>query len=252
MSGAGATPGATDGGRDSLRGVETGAALTPRTLTPEQVEFFRTFGYLRLPGLFADEIGELTEAFEEVFHNEEINLEPRVELHNNDRRLIIFSIISKHPRLQALLEDPRVVGIIAPLLGDDYEFAESDGSLFDCETHWHADTYGAPMTRHHVKISFYLDALRGDSGAIRVIPGTNDYESEFSRSLRRTFNTPDQIAARFGVDPRDIPSITLDSDPGDVIAWDFRTIHASYYGNVRRRLFSINFRESDQHAAASH
>ena len=27
-----------------------------------------------------------------------------------------------------------------------------------------------------------------------------------------------------------------------MIAWDFRTIHASFNGGERRRLFSINFR----------
>jgi ectoine hydroxylase-related dioxygenase (phytanoyl-CoA dioxygenase family) len=220
-------------------------------LTPEQVEFFRTFGYLHLRGLFADDISALTDAFDEVFEKEEISLEPRVELHNNDRRRIIFSILSKHPRLNVLLDDPRMKGVVSPLLGDDYEFAESDGSLFDCETHWHADTYGAPMTHHHVKVSFYLDPLRGDSGAIRVIPGSNDFESEFSRTLRRTFNTPDQIETQFGVDPRDIPSVTLDSDPGDVIVWDFRLVHASYNGHEGRRLFSVNFREGEHALAAS-
>jgi ectoine hydroxylase-related dioxygenase (phytanoyl-CoA dioxygenase family) len=214
-------------------------------LTQQQVRFFQTFGFLTLPGLFRDEVSQIIEAFEDVFANEgHPRMETYVELHGEERRLIIPQFVTKHPVLNALREDPRVVGVVTSLLGQQYEYAESDGNLFDCESLWHSDTYGAPMLIHHVKLSFYLDSLQADSGAIRVIPGTQHFRESFATALRNGFRDSTAIEEQFGVDPRDIPSIALETEPGDVVVWDFRTIHASYYGKTRRRLFSINFREN--------
>jgi hypothetical protein len=214
-------------------------------LTRQQVKFFETFGFLVLPGLFRDDIDQIIEAFEAVFATEgHPRMETYVELHGEERRLIIPQFVTKHPTLNRLREDPRVLGIVSSLLGDNYEYAESDGNLFDCESLWHSDTYGAPMLIHHVKLSFYLDSLRADSGAIRVIPGTQHFKESFATALRNGFREPTEIEEQFGVDARDIPSVALETEPGDLVVWDFRTIHASYHGQVRRRLFSINYRET--------
>jgi Phytanoyl-CoA dioxygenase (PhyH) len=213
-------------------------------LTQQQVKFFDTFGFLKLPGLFRDDIDEINTAFDEVFAIESHpRMETYVELHGEERRQIIPQFVTKHPRLDQLRSDPRVTGIVTSLLGERHEYAESDGNLFDCESFWHSDTYGAPMLIHHVKLSFYLDRLRADSGAIRVIPGTQHFRETFATALRNNFREPAQIEDEFGVDARDIPSFAIETDPGDLVVWDFRTIHASYYGQVGRRLFSINYRE---------
>jgi ectoine hydroxylase-related dioxygenase (phytanoyl-CoA dioxygenase family) len=217
---------------------------TVTVLTQQQVRFFETFGFLTLPGLFRDEVDQIIDAFEEVFSNEgHMRMETYVELHGEERRLIIPQFVTKHPTLDRLRADPRVVGIVTSLLGPNHEYAESDGNLFDCESLWHSDTYGAPMLIHHVKLSFYLDSLKADSGAIRVIPGTQHFKESFATALRNGFRDSSAIEEQFGVDPRDIPSVALETEPGDVVVWDFRTIHASYYGQTRRRLFSINYRE---------
>jgi ectoine hydroxylase-related dioxygenase (phytanoyl-CoA dioxygenase family) len=213
-------------------------------LTAQQVRYFETFGYLKLPGLFRGDIDEIVAGFEDVFAADG---HPRMDyyhsLHGDQRRSIIPQFVTKNPRLAQLLDDARVTGIVTSLLGADFEYAESDGNLFDCESTWHSDMYGAPLHVHHVKLSFYLDTLRADSGAIRVIPGTNFFNEDFARNVRKRINEPEKIASEFGVDDREIPSVVLETDPGDVVVWDFRTIHASFYGGTRRRLFSINFRE---------
>ena len=36
-------------------------------LTKQQLNYFDTFGFMRFPGLFADEIGEITDAFETLW-----------------------------------------------------------------------------------------------------------------------------------------------------------------------------------------
>ena len=36
-------------------------------LTDRQINFFRTFGFLKFPGLFAEEAGAITDAFEKIW-----------------------------------------------------------------------------------------------------------------------------------------------------------------------------------------
>lgn len=213
-------------------------------LTPQQVSFYETFGYLRLPGLFRDEIAEISEGFEAIFadeHNPRMEID--VELHRNERRLMVPQFVDKHPALACLRDDPRILGVVGDLLGEGFEYAESDGNLYFCDSEWHCDIYGSPMTVRHVKMSFYLDPLRADSGAPRLMPGTNHWQGTYASTLRTRFRDFGQIPSVYGIDGPEVPSVTLESDPGDLLMWDFRTIHASYFGLERRRLFTMNYRE---------
>jgi len=222
----------------------------PETLTPQQISFYETFGFLRLPGLLSGEIEAIEAGFEAIFADQATQpVEIDAELHRNEPRLMVPRFIDQHPDLAKLKDDPRLLGVVQSLLGDQVEFAESDGNLYFCDSEWHCDIYGSPMTVNHVKLSFYLDPLRGDTGAVRVIPGTHHWEGDFATSLRKNFRQFGRIPEIYGVDGPDVPSVTLDSDPGDVLLWDFRTIHASYFGLPRRRLFTMNFRQRTAAAA---
>ncbi|MDZ7783049.1 MAG: phytanoyl-CoA dioxygenase family protein [Halioglobus sp.] len=171
--------------------------------------------------------------------------ETKEQLHGDQRRMIIPGFIEQSPRLAPLQHDPRVVGVVQSLIGPRYKWASSDGNLFYCESYWHSDMYAAPLQHYHIKLSFYLDDLTGENGAIRIIPGSHFHKQSFARTLRRDFDNPARIEELYGVDGRDIPSITVESSPGDLIVWNFRTIHASYHGGERRRLFSMNFGEQE-------
>jgi hypothetical protein len=227
-------------GAPVVDGATTGAA--PFALTEEQVRFFDAFGFLLIPGLFAGDIERITRGFEQVFE-ENPTWDTNVELHFDEQRSIIPAFIDKSDDLRWLLDDQRVVAIVTRLVGADYEYAESDGNLFYCETSWHSDMYSAPMEQFHLKLSFYLDPLDAESGAIRLIPGTNFWDSEFARTMRRDLVTPTKTTETFGVRWDEIPSWPLETLPGDLVLWNFRTVHASFKGGKRRRLFSVNFRE---------
>ena len=215
--------------------------------SPQQVAYFQRFGYLRFPDLFAHEIEEISSAFDEVFATSE---HPRLDLtgvpiHGYEARTMIPSFIDRHPVLAGLRTDPRILGIVGPLLGNNAEYRESDGNIFSCDTEWHCDIFAAPMNIQHVKLSFYLDPVRAESGAPRVIPGTNHWQGEYASALRNDFEANvGSIENLFGVGARQMPAVVLDSDPGDVLLWDYRTIHASFDGGPRRRLFTMNFCES--------
>jgi hypothetical protein len=214
-------------------------------LSPQQIHFFETFGYLKLPGLFAADIDEIIAGFEDLFGNEEQAVwETRETLHGDERRVIIPAFIEQSPRLAPLRHDPRVLGIAQSILGHDFEWASSDGNLFYCESYWHPDDYAAPLHHYHIKMSFYLDKLTGGSGAIRVIPGSHFHSQTYARTLRKGLKDSGSVKDLYGIDGADIPSITIESTPGDLIIWNFRTIHGSYNGGERRRLFSLNFGET--------
>mgnify|MGYP001248665564 FL=1 len=220
---------------------------TPRKLTAQQVRFFDTFGYLRIPGLFAEDVAAIADAFEAVFAeagNPRIDLSS-VAVHGYRPRTTIPGFIDRHPTLAALRDDPRTVGVVSSILGDDYEYSQSDGNLYSCDTEWHCDIYGSPLHVRHIKLAFYLDSLDGDSGAPRVIPGTNHWQDPFAVSVRTAceehIGTLEEV---YGVPGPELPGVTLDVEPGDLLLWEYRTVHASYNGLDRRRLFTVNFREA--------
>lgn len=224
---------------------ETAVVNSQYLLSPQQIHFFDTFGFLKIPGLFAKDIDEIIGGFEDLFGNKDQPVwETNEALHGDERRVIIPGFIEQSPRLAPLQHDPRVIGIVQSLVGREYKWASSDGNLFYCESYWHPDTYAAPLNEYHIKLSFYLDNLSGDSGAIRLIPGSHFHKQSFGRTLNRDFKDPEKVTELYGVAGGDIPSITVESTPGDLIIWNFRTIHGSYNGGERRRLFSLNFGEA--------
>jgi len=224
---------------------DTAMVASQYLLSPQQIHFFETFGFLKIPGLFAHDIADIIGGFEDLFGNDDQPVwETKEALHGDARRVIIPGFIEQSPRLAPLQHDPRVVGIVQSLVGREYKWASSDGNLFYCESYWHPDDYAAPLHHYHVKLSFYLDNLTGDNGAIRIIPGSHFHQDTFSRTLRKDFKDASKVDELFGIAGGDIPSITIESVPGDLIIWSFRTIHGSYNGGERRRLFSMNFGEA--------
>jgi ectoine hydroxylase-related dioxygenase (phytanoyl-CoA dioxygenase family) len=224
---------------------ETAVVDSQYLLSPQQIHFFETFGFLKIPGLFADDIDDIIGGFEDLFGDEDQPVwETKEALHGDERRVIIPGFIEQSPRLAPLQNDPRVLGIVQSILGRDYIWSSSDGNLFYCESYWHPDDYAAPLHHYHVKLSFYLDDLTGKSGAIRIIPGSHFHQQTYSRTLRRAFKDEAGVNELYGIPGGEIPSITVESTPGDLIIWNFRTIHGSYNGGERRRLFSLNFGEA--------
>ena len=45
----------------------------------------------------------------------------------------------------------------------------------------------------------------------------------------------------WGMEQQDVPCVALDTQPGDVVAFNHNLMHASFGGNTRRRMFTMNF-----------
>jgi ectoine hydroxylase-related dioxygenase (phytanoyl-CoA dioxygenase family) len=204
-------------------------------LTDQQLAFYRTFGFLKFPGAFADDIGAITDAFEEVWA-------ASGRTHDRVKRSMLVPFVDSHPRLAALLDDPRIDETIAAILGDDYNYETSDGNYYVGDTKWHSDK--EPDDRHEsLKVAFYLDPVTAATGALRVIPGSVHPGDTFLRRLHEAvpFTTASRPLESWGVAGEDVPAYAIESVPGDMLLFNHRIKHSSWGGGDRRRMFTLNF-----------
>ena len=206
-------------------------------LTEPQKNFFDTFGYLVFPGLLADIIGEVTDAFEVVWeeHGGGVNDDPKYGHAGSG----IVPLIDQHERLCALLDDPRIHDLFCSLLGDDFNYLGSYGNCHAGESHWHSDSFQDVVRT--VKIVLYLDPLTLDSGALRFIPGSHMIGDRFATALQD--NSASRIEEFLGIAADEVPAVALETVPGDLAVFNLNTKHGSFGGTTWRRILTINASE---------
>lgn len=222
-------------------------------LSTSELGFYRTFGYLHLPGLLADEIDRIDRAFEAVLADPTVERWSTEDAHgplvacraNHDYlpRTSIPSILERHPDLAWLADDERLRAAATSVLGSA-ERRGSIGDVMSCPTMWHVDIWGAPLAQDHLKVFLYLDPLDAESGALRVMPGSHTADSPVHLAFRRLTLHPEETVERLGVEATQLPAQVIPTLPGDVILLDYRTVHASFHGGPRRRLIGIDFRQT--------
>ena len=196
-------------------------------LTQQQLNLFETFGFLRLPGLVKPAFRELEVAFEDV-------LASRGSVHDGSRRTTVVPFIDQDERLCRLLDDPGIIEAASSLLGDRFNYVGGDGNYYSGDTAWHSDGF------HHVgrfvKFAIYLDPVDAGSGALRVVPGSHRTDSHWAVEKARV----ERSVADFGIRGDEVPGFSIDSVPGDVIAFNHNLLHSSWGGGARRRMFTLN------------
>jgi hypothetical protein len=202
-------------------------------LTEQQLRFFDTFGYIGLPGLLADSIGEVTDAFEAIWAARGGGHGGRP--HDGRARSCVVPFIDQHERLCALLDDERIHGVLCSLLGDDFNYMGSDGNYYVGDTGWHSDGWH-PAIRH-AKIAFYLDRLTRDTGCLRVIPGSHKVGDRFAEGLQKEARQTEESWSLRG---NQVPCMPLEVSPGDILVFNHNTKHAAFGGGTHRRMFTIN------------
>jgi ectoine hydroxylase-related dioxygenase (phytanoyl-CoA dioxygenase family) len=203
-------------------------------LSEQQRAFFQTFGFLAFPGLFADDIVSITQAFEDIWARHGGGHAGKA--HDGTARSALVPFIDQDERLCALLDDPRILDIAKGLLGDDFNYTGSDGNFYVGDTRWHSDGWRLNGVRY-IKMAFYLDPVGAQSGCLRVIPGSCHTQDHFAQLLQTQIRQSDEL---WGIAGNAVPAIPLETQPGDLILFDHNTKHAAFGGGARRRMFTIN------------
>lgn len=189
-------------------------------LSQKQVDFFRVFGYLAIRGLLQQEqLKRLQEAFDSEIENN-----PRVTAfkENGSRNFMpnsdddpIFTELICHTGLMEAMRDL-----------DGTEFIFSTGSMNSTvgDVDWHADYNPPHFESRPVKAMYYLDEMRAQDGAFYLIPGTND-PNYASTIVRRFGYYTETGGCRMDLDSHEVPSVCIETSPGDVVLWQNRMWH---------------------------
>ena len=206
-------------------------------LSAEQVSHFRTFGHLVVRQLFeAGEMATICEEYERGFAFAREGADPvgqRLQLNWPN-------LGPRTPYLARLPEDDRIGGVAEQILGEDAAGTSSNGNHFRGPyTEWHPDA----RNPHSLGLKFilYLDPLRADTGALRVMSCSHlsPYREQLAELKLGEDNLEDGIEG--GLHITDMPSFVCESEPGDAILFDVRTWHASWGGTQGRRMCSSTF-----------
>jgi hypothetical protein len=201
-------------------------------LTEDQIEQFRTYGFLLLPSLLTDaELQTVNEEFEDGLARKD-----KSERIAGSRVQLNWTNLEPHaPFIQSLIEDERFYGPAKQLLDDDAIGFDSNSNLFSGDrSPWHPDL---PQDFVGLKFTFYLSALDANSGALRVIPGS--HRREMSEAVGRLEH--ETVDSDSGLAVTDVPCYVCESKPGDAVLFDFRVWHASWGGSSDRRMVSLQY-----------
>jgi hypothetical protein len=201
------------------------------TITDAQLHFFQVFGYLHLPGLMRSEMGWISDEFEQVWKN---GVRSGYDEKGETRNAIV-PFVDSSARLCTLVDHPLLKPALVRVLGEDYNYLSSDGRPYSGDTGWHPDGSWQPHSLY-IKVAFYLDPLTRETGALRVIPGSHRLPDQYAKDAREA----GWSERAFGVKMADIPAAALETTPGDIVLFNHNTMHASFGGGGRRRMFTMN------------
>lgn len=156
------------------------------SLTPEQVDHYRSEGYLVVHDVLdAGELAVLRAAVDELVagakgvtdHTDLYDLE---DTHRPDaprvRRLKLPHL--HHPAFSAVIRSPKLLSLMTPLLGPSVRMHTSKLNLkaagYGAAVEWHQDWAFYPHTNDDVlAVGVLLDDFEPDNGAMMVMPGTH-------------------------------------------------------------------------------
>ena len=205
-------------------------------ITKEQKAYFHTFGFIRLPRQFSAEEMQAISQEADALWEEDREGRPLGEDQVHSQHFV-----ERGPVMTQMVADDRIWGTVDGLLGPGFVWNGSEASLsFSPSEHrWHTDR---PKEYHSTTYSFhlYLDKVRGDTGSIRVIPGSHRLPL-FDDLLPLNDEGADRPKKSFGVNPTDMPGVVIESDPGDIVFFSQKIYHGVYGMQPGRRYLKLRF-----------
>jgi Phytanoyl-CoA dioxygenase (PhyH) len=191
-------------------------------LTDHQVDQFQTFGFVALPGLLG------------LARNRSLRDEVDAALHDAyattyDERVIdgigghYVPMASRLTPVSASLvcDDQVLIDAAEQLLAGPVLPSVPEGVLYFGEAGWHDDD---GIGVQGVRFATYFEELHDTNGALRFVPCSQ--HDEVRAGLRAYLRREKREIA-------DVPAVVVPSRPGDVIAFDLHTFHATVGGRDR-------------------
>lgn len=211
-------------------------------VTDQQVDHYQTFGFLVLTRYMDQrETAELGEELDRA-------LRDGFGVHFDDRQdwwghSLPMMSRQRTPTSLALVEDDRFLGVARRLLAAPVLPTYAEGNLLFGEAGFHTDCgTGTPG----VKFVAYLEPLTATSGALRLMPGS--HHRDFGAAIdaweaRNRAMDAEQLWHQI----TGLPCSVAETRPGDVIAFNWHTRHASIGGKDRRQ-WTISYAKDPQTA----
>lgn len=206
--------------------------------TEKQIRFFETFGFIVLRGLMKpDEMDLMTKESEDIMRE----LRGDKDFDGKTRQAV-QPFFERRPFLHSLLGDDRINDIGEELCGPDFVLDVTEGNLHVGDTQWHGP-YGAWEPLRWIKIGFYTEPLKKDTGCLRFVPGSHIIGDPDYYSIIRDNHEDSETFRPFGVKASEVPCYPVECEPGDVIVFVETLLHASFGGRAGRHQHAINFFE---------
>lgn len=196
--------------------------MTYRTLTEEQVNFYKKNGYLRIPDFLTEtEVKKFKEGCKK-------------RLTGDIGGLAEFDHLTLQPRVVAVMKDLLGETILYPGLSFSRteDFPDKHGSRGYHSDVAYEDNNFSPLYPI-INTGFYLQDHTKWSNALKVIPKSHTRKCIYTRSFAEGFKKTIQYA--FRGQWRDAlmvfdlsPSINLENRPGDMLIWSTRIHHSGY------------------------
>ena len=210
-------------------------------LTAEQERQFRTFGFVVIRNFFRpQEVDAIRDEF-----NRAAEKASRWKKFDGTKMQYFKMLGSDTPFYSTLPEDSRFYEAAEQLFGERTFAFEVNAYRYVGNTYWHyndgcMNTYGCG-----VKFQFALEPVDGNSGALRFIPCSHqnpfqDQLADYPVLGKHFRKTPDYAKKASGQLDK-IPCCQTSYDPGDVVVFDLRIMHATYGGSNDRRMSCVSF-----------
>jgi hypothetical protein len=199
-------------------------------LTTAQTDYFTTFGFAVLRGFLADCAAALRAEVDAAIRD--------AYAATYDERVIdgisghYLPMASRLTPVSASLacDDPRFIDAAGQLLGGPVIPECPEGVLYFAEAGWHTDD---GIGVRGVKFAAYFDELTAETGALRLVPGSHHEEQGARLAAYQRRRPPVRTSAEAAACRASVPGYAADTEPGDVIAFDLHTWHASFGGRDR-------------------
>jgi hypothetical protein len=201
------------------------------------INYFDTFGFMKFDNLFIDSNEKLIRAFE-------------YNIVNNKKNDIIDYIPCAMEYLEYFVDitiNKKIHTILGKLFSPKkYYYSGSDSKIYSSDTNWHCDRITNNL---HLKCAFYLNKLDENTGCLRVLPGSqnfNDkYNSVLSKKVIPLFQGPGGFDPTFfPVSNQNLPYHPIKIDFGDFVIFNLKLYHSAFGNNINKKMICMNLTES--------